>query len=354
MQPFEMDAGAAALLEERGVQAHQHYLKAHTELLRVIAEQVQSGLWKARGARTPAIWVARAYGLCRNTALEWVRQAEALAERPAIVEAMESGTVSTDEARSLLLLSEGDAADAVVWLEVRETDRLSPDDLRFEARKAVSIKCTATGKGGYLQIVPSPDESWMDLKGRVPVAEGTELLEILDSRAPAGTRESLMPQARVQALMTIARGETLRSPRRPTLVVHVDEDTLVNAKGPAITHLGTFLSPELARAISCDCHVEHIAERNGSPVTAWPERRVVPPAMRRALTARDNRCRECGSMHDLEAHHITPWWRGGKTLLENLILLCRPCHIHHHVGGVKARPRLTTNPRRPGKGVKRE
>ncbi|MCL7983833.1 MAG: HNH endonuclease, partial [marine benthic group bacterium] len=52
-----------------------------------------------------------------------------------------------------------------------------------------------------------------------------------------------------------------------------------------------------------------------------------PPAIRRALEARDRGCRfpGCG-LRFTDAHHVRHWADGGETKLENLILLCH----HHH------------------------
>lgn len=41
-------------------------------------------------------------------------------------------------------------------------------------------------------------------------------------------------------------------------------------------------------------------------------------------------CKICGSVEDLEVDHIVPVSKGGRTLLENLQILCRPCHDGKH------------------------
>ena len=59
------------------------------------------------------------------------------------------------------------------------------------------------------------------------------------------------------------------------------------------------------------------------------EQRLVTPAIRRALEARDQGCAFPGCRVRAtccEAHHILPWWAGGETALSNLVLLC----AHHH------------------------
>ena len=61
--------------------------------------------------------------------------------------------------------------------------------------------------------------------------------------------------------------------------------------------------------------------------------RAPTAAQRRALVARDGTCVGCGAPPgDCEAHHITPCQRGGKTRVDNLVLVCWRCHdlIHDH------------------------
>ena len=53
--------------------------------------------------------------------------------------------------------------------------------------------------------------------------------------------------------------------------------------------------------------------------------RTISPALRRALSARDRQCRfpGCGNRR-CDSHHIEHWADGGRTVLDNLVLLCRP------------------------------
>lgn len=39
------------------------------------------------------------------------------------------------------------------------------------------------------------------------------------------------------------------------------------------------------------------------------------------------RCQVCGSTQDLEKHHIIPLEKGGPDVPQNLIVLCRECHV---------------------------
>jgi len=59
----------------------------------------------------------------------------------------------------------------------------------------------------------------------------------------------------------------------------------------------------------------------------------------RALDARDQGCRfpGCGSRRWVDAHHIHHWASGGRTSLDNLVLLCRHHHRLVHEGGYSVR-----------------
>ncbi|MCY4427846.1 MAG: HNH endonuclease signature motif containing protein, partial [Halieaceae bacterium] len=67
--------------------------------------------------------------------------------------------------------------------------------------------------------------------------------------------------------------------------------------------------------------------------------RLVQPALRRALEARDRGCRYPGCSHErwLDAHHVVHWADGGETSLENTLLLCSSHHRLLHEGGFAIR-----------------
>ena len=54
-------------------------------------------------------------------------------------------------------------------------------------------------------------------------------------------------------------------------------------------------------------------------------------AQRLILAARDRGCIACGAPTEAtHAHHRIPHADGGHTTIDNLQLLCEPCHTHHH------------------------
>jgi 5-methylcytosine-specific restriction endonuclease McrA len=54
-------------------------------------------------------------------------------------------------------------------------------------------------------------------------------------------------------------------------------------------------------------------------------------ALRRQILERDNwRCQVCGSMSNLEVHHIRFRSHSGPDLEQNLLTLCASCHKLYH------------------------
>jgi hypothetical protein len=94
---------------------------------------------------------------------------------------------------------------------------------------------------------------------------------------------------------------------------------------------------ETARRLACDASLVRLLERDGQPLRIGRKTRAVPPALRRALNARDRGCRfpGCGSRRFLDAHHIEHWVDGGATDLDNLLQLCGHHHRLLHEGGYR-------------------
>ena len=76
--------------------------------------------------------------------------------------------------------------------------------------------------------------------------------------------------------------------------------------------------------------------RDGQVLSVGRKTRTIPPALRRALAARDRRCRFPGCMaRRCDAHHVRHWAHGGATRLDNLVQLCRRHHRAAHEGGLR-------------------
>jgi hypothetical protein len=101
---------------------------------------------------------------------------------------------------------------------------------------------------------------------------------------------------------------------------------------------GPSIAVETARRLACDASlVGVVANEKGEPLDVGRKTRSIPPALRRALNARDRGCRFPGCTHDryVDAHHIEHWAKGGETKLSNLVTLCRFHHRKVHEGLVR-------------------
>lgn len=124
---------------------------------------------------------------------------------------------------------------------------------------------------------------------------------------------------------------------RYQVVLHVSAETLTNCEGN-VSHIedGPRVSAQTSKRICCDAGISVLSvDEDGTLLNIGRKSRVIPPAMRRALNARDENCRFPGCTHKyfIDGHHIRHWSDGGETSLDNLLQLCRHHHRLVHEGG---------------------
>jgi 5-methylcytosine-specific restriction endonuclease McrA len=124
---------------------------------------------------------------------------------------------------------------------------------------------------------------------------------------------------------------------RCQVVVHVEADALCegSATGQATLENGVDVSAETSRRLACDAaKVVMRHDPDGAILDVGRKTRTIPPAIRRALMARDQRCCFPGcESRRCDAHHARHWADGGATRLDNLMLLCRRHHRAVHEEG---------------------
>ncbi|WP_232547061.1 HNH endonuclease signature motif containing protein [Propioniciclava soli] len=191
------------------------------------------------------------------------------------------------------------------------------------------------------------------IKGSLPVAQAELVVKTVNAWAEGQRRalDALDPAAplltpamrRADGLVALvdALSRTTLSPRhggdRPRVVITMTLDQLNQAACDAPPRLhGRVVGSDrpidagTLRQWLCDCEVLPIVLGGHSEVLdQGRQRRLVTDAQRTALAVRDRGCVFPGCEQPPEnchAHHITPWWAGGRTALANLVLLCP----HHH------------------------
>ena len=342
---------------------------ATREFLAALARSDRHRDWEGEGFASCAEWLAWQIGIKRTTANEKVRAARALERLPLISDAMARGQLSFTKVRALTraatpeneaeLLEFGRACSAA-HLErlVRGWKTLSRCDEAQQERIRHTRRC--------FSVFPDEDGMYV-VKGLLSPEVGAMLMRAVEAAGDAlfvegsmdgGEAETPEPaQLRADAVGLLAEralaagfgdraaGFADSAPvsgsraERYQVMLHVEAATLREEGEPGRSELedGTRVSAETARRLACDAsRVEVRHDSNGSVLDVGRRRRTIPPALRRALDARDRGCRfpGCG-LRFTDAHHIVHWADGGETKLDNTLLLCRSHHRRVHQGGYR-------------------
>jgi hypothetical protein len=303
-------------------------------------------------------------------AREKVRVANALGDLKKISAAFASGEISYSKVRAMTRVATPDNEDYLLRI-ARNGTAHHVETLVRKFRRAKKLQETGDAQKQHNQravhFYYEPDGS-MVIKARLP-AEKAELvlkaIELAMEQAdPPETKDSAessgvdaqdnemepvpmekegWDKQRADALANIAESYLANGPAssstadRYQVVLHVSAETLTNNEGH-ISHLqdGPHVSAETSRRLCCDAGISVLTEdEDGTPLNIGRKSRVIPPAMRRALKARDEGCQfpGCTLKYYIDGHHIKHWSKGGETSLANLVQLCRHHHRLVHEGG---------------------
>jgi hypothetical protein len=341
-----------------------HLNAAQHRWLTLIAEFDRRGGWSDGACHSCAHWLNFQCGVALGAAREKVRVAHALETLPKISAAMARGELSYSKVRALTRVANEATEDYFLSIALHGTahhvERLVQGFRR--AKEAEELSREARQHAGRSVTYLFDDDGALVLKARLPADIGVLLVKALDAavedistpHVPAGTsvnqpcdsadeRPSYAAR-RADALGVLAEsflkhgGEALNGGERQQIVVHVDAETLRDSvAGRCEIEEGSALPAETVRRLACDCSVVPIVENEqGEPLNVGRRTRSIPPAIRRALNARDRGCRFPGCTHTryVDAHHVHHWARGGETKASNLVTLCRFHHRKVHEGGV--------------------
>ena len=351
--------------EIAGLSAHLD-AAAH-RLLTCIREFDEQSGWYVQGAVSCADWLAWRVGLDLVTAREKVRVARALGKLPAIDEGLRTARLSYAKVRALTRVATPENEAAVLELALHATgaqlERIcrgyrsaqTAGDGPVRDERCLRRRLLASGMV-KLEIVLAPDEAELVLraldharKEQVGADDSAEA-RTQETAGAAGEDDvcesSAMP-SRVDGVIALAEsflagksGQGSGSGGdRYQVMVHVEQEMLApDGTLGATLDDHTHVSPESLRRIACDCGlVVGVAAGQGESLNLGRKTRSIPPALRRALQARDRGCAFPGCCHSrfLHGHHIRHWLHGGETSMGNLVLLCTAHHHRVHEGGWK-------------------
>jgi Domain of unknown function (DUF222)/HNH endonuclease len=325
-------------LEDELATLASHLYAGTCRWLELVAELDRRGGWAESGRGSCAEWMAWRCALTPRAAREHVRVARRLGELPLIHRVFAQGEMSYAKVRALTRVATAENEGEL--LELARVFTAAQLERAVRAyRRVTTEEAREQQEDAHLSVFWEPDGS-LSIHGRLAPEDGALLLRALDAQRDARWKEgrgSAEPRparqaSNAEALVAVAEaalahpGVGRPAGERYQVVVHVDEDVLAHdGEGGCELDDGSALAPETARRLACDASVV----RNGRKT------RAIPPALRRALRARDRGCRfpGCENRRFLDGHHVHHWAHGGPTTLDNLVLVCRHHHRLVHEGG---------------------
>ncbi len=299
--------------------------REHRVMAFYLWEAQSCGVHQLFGFRSCAQYAASRFGMSRREAHDLLAAGKALKELRQIDRAFANGKLAWTKVRELIKV-------AVVEHEAKWLERalaLGTDELALEVRLAdqgAPPRSWDDRKGLpeirlKIEAMVSPDiyAKWESIRRRVqddtphPVHNADFLDACLDAMAAK--------------LDEMAAGR-LHPPIRPRYCVVIQKGADEDAPVAVQTEDGPIpLDPVTAEV--CTCGADHI--HPASP--DHRDDRHIPDWMKRKVFARDGgRCRGCGCRLRLGHHHVVKWSEGGKTEVDNLLLLCTKCHALSHAG----------------------
>jgi len=356
---FKLSRRSLDELEEELVAHAQRINAAEYAFLELVREfDIRQG-WKPYQFNNCAEWLNMKCGIVVGTAREKVRVASALFDLPRISRAFASRELSYSKVRSLSrvatpqneaqLLDYAQQATAEQvqrrCQQMHNADRAASTHDVNEIHRGRFLRRSVDGCGRMTISVELTEEA-----GALVMAALERAMAEADASRDASTAEdeASFPARQADALVDMARaylaGESAKSASPADhyqVVVHVDEAAL---RAEPVEGARSDLPIESVRRLCCDAGVVVVTEDDkGNPLDLGRKHRVVQPALRRALIARDRHCCYPGCAHTrwLEAHHVMHWIDGGKTSLDNTLLLCSAHHRRLHEGGFRIKPNHT-------------
>jgi len=337
-----------------------HLNAANARFLALIAELDRRKAWGEWGVKSCAHWLNWKCGINLGAAREKLRTAHALEGLPKIRAAMAAGRVSYAKVRAMTRIADAANEDYLLNIALCGTAQHVEKTVRSYRRAKESQELSREAQQQRRQclwLFTEPDGS-IRIHGRLPAEVGElfkRALQLAEDSLPipkSVSAETFSEENRrrhakrpVEALGLIAESFLAQGPQdvsgadRQQIVVHVDAQTLRHDhEGRCEFEGGPSMAAETVRRLACDASlIAMIENEQGEPLNVGRKTRTIPPAIRRALNARDKGCRfpGCTFLRYVDGHHIRHWVHGGETSLANLVTLCRFHHRLVHEGKVE-------------------
>jgi hypothetical protein len=335
-----------ALAEDPLIEAldasHREACLAQQRLLSLIVEADRRESWRDSGVRDLAHWLSIRYGISWWKARRWIVAGHALEELPRLSEALASGELGLDKVVEVARFANAETeADLIAWagrVSVGAIRHRGDVWARSEREEIVDAERARTLSWWWLD-----EERRFGLHAELPAAQGAIVAKAIERmadqvpRMPGEEDDWFMEARRADALVALCSAHVAsdQDPDRATVVVHAQLAGLEDGSGGCEIEGGPAIHVETVRRLLCNGRVQTIVEDAAGEVLGFSRISREPSAwMLRQIRYRDRECRfpACGARQFTEAHHVK-WWRdGGRTDLDNLVLICSFHHrlVHEH------------------------
>ena len=320
---------------------------------------------ETHGTRHAGAWLAHETRQDPDAGRSAQRLAEGLQRWPILGHAYAAGSISTAQVRAIGAALDDLPADLDPDLRTRAEEHLveraahfCPRDLKVLGRRVLEVLAPDVAEAHEAKLLAKEEHEAWDKSAithrrlgngisraavTLPDAVMDRWLTQLHAFTSPRRESELTAGERVPHPQKLAHAFTALLERIPedwlpqhggtttTVVVTIDQAHLARDLAAAGLTTGTRITAGEARRLACGAGIlPAVLNGKSQPMDLGRASRLFTPAQRKALAIRDRECRAEGC--DIpaawcEAHHLTPWGRGGYTDLDQGVLLCS---FHHH------------------------
>lgn len=318
---------------------HRRVSSSQRQLLRVIVQLDRSEAWRGDGAHDMAHWITMRHGISDWKARRWIAAGHALESLPRTAEAFESGELGIDKVVELTRFATPETEGRLVPWAIGVSSGCIRHRADLERRRQIA-EVADVERDRTLSWWYFDDGKRFALEAELPAAQGAMVAATLDALAkdvptmPGEEGRVYVDARRADALVGLCSGGgggEKEGSERTTGVVHAPLRALLDGTGSCEIEGGPVIHASSASRLLCGgCLKVVIEDEDREPIRLGRTTREPSAWMMRQLRYRDWGCRfpGCDARRFTQAHHIVWWRRGGRTDLDNLILVC---FFHHRL-----------------------
>ena len=291
------DVVAPEDLVEELVSVLSNMTRLEARATQLLGQVGQTGGFERDGYSSPTAMLKHRLSLHPGEAHRLVTRANGLANAPLTAMIYEHGDLSGAQV-DVLLEARSTAPDAFTEAEsdlvavaldtplIRDLkkrldywlDQVATDDLGADRNLVRDLRSLTLRRDGEM----------IRINGWVDIESGERLRAELEPGPPAEGDTRSTPARRADVLLDILNGAS----GRPDITVHVTAGTLTRREpGISETSTGTFLTADEIKRLACDANLTRVIfDPESQPLDVGRTKRLVTPALRAAVCARDLRC----------------------------------------------------------------